>query len=96
MSASQIPSDQEHQPGHGENLLFTGSVIAYNADEPAFDVAAMYGFIKNQHGVVEVANRIFETRLYNLYKIYHGKEYNNRVQLYKDIESDPVLFRQNT
>lgn len=55
----------------------------------------MYGFIKNQHGVVEVANRIFETRLYNLYKIYHGKEYNNRVQLYKDIESDPVLFRQN-
>ncbi len=50
-----------------KNLLFTGSVIAYNADEPAFDVAAMYGFIKNHHGVVEVANRIFETRLYNLY-----------------------------
>ena len=30
-------------------------------------MAAMFGFIKNQNGQVEVANRIFETRLYNLY-----------------------------
>lgn len=49
------------------SLLFTGKSIAYNADEPALDMATMFGFIKNQNGIVEVANRIFETRLYNFY-----------------------------
>ena len=27
----------------------------------------MYGLVKNDHNVVKVANRIFETRLYNLF-----------------------------
>lgn len=48
-------------------LLFTGKSIAYNADDPAVDMAEMFGFIRNQQGVIAVANRIFETRLYNLY-----------------------------
>ncbi len=50
-----------------EKLLFTGAAISYNTDEPAFDVATMFGFIRNNHGTVEISNRIFETRLYNLY-----------------------------
>ena len=49
------------------SLLFAGRSIAYNADEPAIDMASMFGFIKNQHGTVAIANRIFEMRLYNLY-----------------------------
>ncbi len=49
------------------SLLFTGKSIAYNADEPSMDMAMMFGFIRNCNGVVEVANRIFETRLYNNY-----------------------------
>lgn len=49
------------------SLLFTGKNIAYNSDEPAIDIAAMFGFIKNQNGTVQIANRIFETRLYNRY-----------------------------
>lgn len=48
-------------------LLFTGKSIVYNADEPAIDMATMFGFIKERHGVVVIANRIFETRLYNFY-----------------------------
>lgn len=48
-------------------LLFTGADIAYNVDEPALDIATMLGFIMNQNGMVRVANRIFETRLYNFY-----------------------------
>lgn len=48
-------------------LLFTGKSIVYNADNQAIDIAAMFGFIKNQDGVVAIANRIFETRLYNFY-----------------------------
>ena len=50
-----------------KELLFTGKSIAYNADDPAVDMAEMFGFIRNHQGVIAVANRIFETRLYNLY-----------------------------
>ncbi len=50
-----------------KNLLFTGADIVYNTDEPAIDMAVMFGFLKNQNGVAVIANRIFETRLYNLF-----------------------------
>lgn len=50
-----------------ESLLFTGKNIVYNADNTAIDNATMFGFIRNQHGVVAIANRIFEMRLYNYY-----------------------------
>lgn len=50
-----------------ESLLFTGKSIVYNADNSAIDNATMFGFIKNDHGTVAIANRIFEMRLYNLY-----------------------------
>lgn len=49
------------------SLLFTGKSITYNADETAIDIATMFGFVKNKKGLVEVANRIFETRLYNYF-----------------------------
>lgn len=49
------------------SLLFTGKNIAYNSDEPAVEIATMFGFVKNQSGTLVIANRIFETRLYNLY-----------------------------
>lgn len=47
------------------DLLFTGKNIIYNPDNHAISVAAMFGFIKNRDGNVVIANRIFETRLYN-------------------------------
>ena len=50
-----------------ESLLFTGKSIVYNADNSAIDNATMFGFIRNEHGTVAIANRIFEMRLYNLY-----------------------------
>ncbi len=50
-----------------QSLLFTGKNIAYNLDEPSIEIAAMFGFIKNQNKSLAIANRIFETRLYNLY-----------------------------
>lgn len=50
-----------------ESLLFTGKSIVYNADNLAIDYATMFGFIKNNHGSVAIANRIFEVRLYNRY-----------------------------
>lgn len=50
-----------------ESLLFTRKNISYNSDEPAIDIAAMFGFIKKQDHMVMIANRIFETRFYNRY-----------------------------
>ena len=50
-----------------KNILFTGSQIIYNADQPDIDMASMLGFIINKNGLVAMANRIFETRLYNLF-----------------------------
>lgn len=48
-------------------VLFVGKQILYNPDNPVIEKAAMNGFIKNQNGMIMVANRIFETRLYNMF-----------------------------
>ncbi len=50
-----------------ENLLFAGKNIVYNADNIEIDIATIFGFIKNNNGIAIIANRIFETRLYNFY-----------------------------
>lgn len=50
-----------------QEVLFKGKSITYNSDETSIDIATMFGFIKNQNGKVAIANRIFETRLYNYY-----------------------------
>ncbi len=48
-------------------LLFKGENTGYNPDNLAIRDAAMFGFVKNRQGMVAIANRIFETRLYNNY-----------------------------
>lgn len=48
-------------------VLFNGKSIPYNPDSQAINLGTMLGFIKEDNGIVAVANRIFETRLYNLF-----------------------------
>lgn len=48
-------------------LLFQGQTITYNADDSATDMLLIFGFIKVEDGTVQIANRIFETRLYNYF-----------------------------
>ena len=50
-----------------QEILFSGKMIIYNYYEPSINIATMFGFVKNQNGMLAVANRIFETWLYNLY-----------------------------
>lgn len=45
-------------------LLFTGKEIPYNQLTTFVETAAMFGFIKENRGNVAIANRIFETVLY--------------------------------
>lgn len=49
------------------SILFSGNRIMYNPDDLSIDMALMYGFVKNDNGTLIIANRIFETRLYNYY-----------------------------
>ncbi|MCD8022065.1 MAG: ATP-binding protein [Lachnospiraceae bacterium] len=48
-------------------LLFRGQPIPYNIDDPVIDLLQMYGFIRNENGMMQMANRIFEVRLYNYF-----------------------------
>ena len=48
-------------------LLFTGKAIPYNPLNQYIDTAEMFGFVKNSNGNAVVANRIFESVLYNLF-----------------------------
>lgn len=72
-------------------ILFTGKNIVYNFYEPATNIAEMFGFVKNKDGVLTVANRIFETWLYNFY--LSEAEMQN-LSIYKASLKDKNLARQ--
>lgn len=46
-------------------LLFNGEKILYNPDMEEIDIAVMFGFVRREEASIAIANRIFETRLYN-------------------------------
>ncbi len=46
-------------------MLFNGEQVIYNPDFEEIDIAMMFGFARREGAVVVIANRIFETRLYN-------------------------------
>ena len=48
-------------------LLFQGERIPYNADDMAVRNAQMFGLVKVRDSSVQIANRIFEMRLYNFF-----------------------------
>ena len=48
-------------------MLFQGEQVTYNQDNHTIELACMFGYVINDGTHVRVANRIFETRLYNLF-----------------------------
>lgn len=48
-------------------ILFNGERIPYNTDNHAINLGLMFGLIKLEEGAVKISNRIFETRIYNLF-----------------------------
>lgn len=48
-------------------ILFRGEKFVFNTDNRVLDVGRKFGMIKSHDGAVAIANRIFETRLYNLF-----------------------------
>lgn len=49
------------------SILMEGTKLTWNPDQKDIVQMLMYGLIRNDHNTVRVANRIFETRLYNLF-----------------------------
>lgn len=47
------------------SMLFHGKKYLYNAYDSVIGDAVMYGFVKNQEGSTVIANRIFETVIYD-------------------------------
>lgn len=53
--------------GQLRRILLRGETIAYLPDNEEQKLLRMYGFIRNNHNTVAVANTIFEMRLYNYF-----------------------------
>lgn len=62
-----------------QSILFQGNKFAYNPDTKEINLANMFGYIINNEGTVQIANRIFETRLYNYF--YSEEEFSNAIKL---------------
>ena len=50
-----------------KEILFRGREYAFERENPLINLGMMFGFLKNKNHKVMAANRIFETKLYNLF-----------------------------
>ncbi len=48
------------------SILFQGKKYAYEAENHRIHIGKMFGFLKDEQGIVSISNRIFEMKLYNL------------------------------
>lgn len=76
-------------------VLFQGRRISFNLDTYEINLAAMFGFIKNNNGAIQVANRIFEMRLCNFFlseeeltEAIYDKGQGNRSQFFYKVNKD--------
>ena len=72
-------------------ILFQGKQITFNTDNPIIHLAAMFGYIWNVNGGIRVANRIFETRLYNYF--LSEEEFTNA--MYDKAQGNKGIYLQN-
>ena len=63
------------------DLLFMGKSIIYNPDDDVVSISIMFGFVKNNNGIVVMSNRIFETRIYNMFLTASDVQKNKMYQL---------------
>lgn len=73
-------------------ILINGGKFSYNPDNASLDTAMMYGFVKVRNGCLQIANRIFETRLYNYFLMSNHMQ---STPIYKVGTADKSQFIQN-
>lgn len=59
-----------------QNILFCGSIYPFERNNNLIDLGVTFGFLIERDGVVAVKNRIFETKLYDLFlaELYTEKD----------------------
>ena len=70
-------------------ILFNGQSFSYNTDNHIINIGHMFGFVKNDQDTVAISNRIFETRLYNLF--LSEDMLNSRIYDAADIEKNRFI-----
>lgn len=79
-----------------KEILFSGRSFPYNADNQIIDIGSRFGFIKNENKTVMITNRIFETRMYDMFLSEEMTSENNRKEyFYKTDLADKNQFLQN-
>ena len=58
-------------------ILFQGIEFSYNLNAKEISLASMFGYVVEEDGKVQIANRIFETCLYNYF--YAEEELSNGI-----------------
>ena len=74
-----------------KDILYNGETYKYNIDDKSTELAKMFNFIFNDHGIVKISNRIFETRLYNAFAF----DEENKSQLVQESYIDKNQFIEN-
>lgn len=66
------------------NILFKGESYPYQVYDKSVDIGRMFGFIVEQNGSVAIANRIFETQLYNYFIMIELQKNNKQREALPD------------
>lgn len=55
------------------DILYNGRSYPFVIDDADINIASMFGYIRNVNGLIQISNRIYETRLYNLFSFEESK-----------------------
>ena len=72
-----------------QKILFSGERIPYNPDDLSILDGEMYGFLRRRDGAVQIANRVFEMRMYNFFL---SREEMKASPVYRAGDSDRADF----
>ncbi|MGN0465346.1 MAG: AAA-like domain-containing protein [Lachnospiraceae bacterium] len=75
-----------------QNKIFKGETVSYNASTQEIDLAAMFGIIKNEGGVVVPANKVFAKVLADYYL---SQDEIKSIDIYKASLRDKNQFVEN-
>lgn len=71
------------------NILFQGKRYSYEAENHRIHIGKMFGFLKEDHGLVSISNRIFEMKLYNL--LISENETDSKIFTAADMEKNQFI-----
>lgn len=84
--------DNESLRKYVYDILLNGEKVNYSLLDSSVDLSLMYGFTKISEGTIQIANKIFETMLYNAY-LTSGKMQETKI--FRKATYDKNQFTEN-